>query len=271
MNDKKHIEQDVAKILWNKFKPYSAYVAAITVSIIIFIFIVIPQYQELGQIREEEKATKDKITLLQNNVSFLASLDEQTVNKDFDIAFTALPAEKDFVGIINGITRSSVNAGVILNDFSFNVGTLASQSAVVEVQPSIKIDLSVQGNISATNQFIKNLSETFPMSSPISLSMSNTGSSVQVSFFYKPITPANGDVSSPIQKMSSNDGKLIQTLEPQYDAIKQSEEADPFAGAATTQPAPTAAVTGVPATVTVTPTLQVSQSPSQTPSPTPKK
>ena len=81
---------------------------------VLITYFVLPQLQSWFSIREEVIATRARITNINNNITYMSSLDRSVLNKQLEVAVTALPAEKNFDAILNAVSDASLEAGVSL-------------------------------------------------------------------------------------------------------------------------------------------------------------
>lgn len=180
----------------------------------LIIFIVFPQIQSWFSLQSEVSATKSRISILKSNQSLLTSTSDIVLSRQFDIVKSALPYEKDFVGILEAINTATLKSGVVLNDFSFQVGDLSSKSAQLSPQTAISIQLSLVGELTRIEEFLKEIYEKVPLAEVIKASYTKGGSSISLIYFYK-IAPEQIQLSyvQPIKSISGNHLLLLKTLE----------------------------------------------------------
>ncbi len=184
------------------------------ISISLIIFIVFPQIQSWFSLQSEVDATQSRIDVLKSNQNLLNSTSDTLLSKQFDIVKSALPYEKDFVGILEAINTATVKSGVVLNDFSFQVGDLSTKSAQLSNQTAISIQLSLLGRLEQIEEFLKAIYEQLPLSEVIKTSYTKGGSSISLIFFYK-IAPTQIQLSyiQPIKTINGNHLTLLKILE----------------------------------------------------------
>lgn len=213
-------DKDTLKIAYFRYKAVLVPTLIFCLSVLLLIFVILPQLQTLVTQRDEGTALGERIDLLQKNYTFLSSLSEPELDKQLQIATSTLPTEKDFPGIVAAITASAVNSGVTLGDFSFAVGELSSKSATFSVVPTLQMTLSLVGGAENVKRFVHALGGTLPLSQVTSVQLNNNNASVIVSFFYKPLPPLvfAGDV--PISPLSSEDLALLTRMGTIRDAMQ---------------------------------------------------
>lgn len=214
-------DQSTMQILYNRYKSYILPVVIMVCSLVLFITFIIPQVQHFLSLGNEENTAREKITLLESNIDFLSSLDEKNLDAQLQTVVSALPAEKDFVGVMSAISQASAIAGVAVGDFSFQLGDLSlvpSDSSptvnetVVATRPAIEIVLNINGGIDAGKRFIKELSNRLPLSEIRQVEISEKSSNIIVEFYYKPFPKIRFEEASKLSPLSQTDLSLIEKL-----------------------------------------------------------
>lgn len=212
MTPKVSLDKGTYKVLYERYREYLAPLAVIFVCLVLILKIVIPQVQDFIGTLNTVKEMQSQITVLKNNVQFLTSLDDSVLDSKMRVASSALPAEKDFAGILNAITTASVRSGVSLGDFSFAVGELSTKSAQLAGQPSIQVALTVSGDAFLAQRFIQELLKTVPLSEILNVAISGRSSSLTTVFYYKVFPPIHFDGAKPIFALLQNEEQLLNKL-----------------------------------------------------------
>lgn len=213
MNQKFNLEQGTYRILYYRYKALIVPIIAIIICFFVFLNFIIPQIQDLFSAREEEEQLRQKISILKENVTFLSNLNDSDLESKIKIVHLALPPEKDFVGILNAITKASNNAGVYVNDYVFRVGELSTISAQPSADtPSIQIKISTTGNIEKNKSFISELNKSLPLAEITDLQMTKNSASLTLIFYYKLFSPLKFNNYSALHALSKKDLDLIEKL-----------------------------------------------------------
>lgn len=212
MNTKLSFDKGTFGILYQRYREYIVPVATLFVCAALIVGVVIPQIQEFVETQNHVKEIQGQIAVLKNNVQFLTSLDDSALDSKMGIASSALPAEKDFAGILNAITTASARSGVSLGDFSFAVGELSTKSAQVTPQPSIQVALTVSGSVLSTQRFIQELSKTMPLSEVLNAAISGNSSTLTTVFYYRVFPPIKFDERTPLSGLSQSEEQLLNKL-----------------------------------------------------------
>ncbi len=208
----KSFDQGVYKTLYYRYKDYLAPIAVILICIVLFIKVTLFQLQDLIETKRQEQVTTEKIAQLRNKLQFLQALNKDQLDSQLQTATEVLPVGKDFSGALNAMMNASNKSGVILGDFTFEVGDLSTPSAIQTGKPSLKVNLSVKGTVEATKSFLVNLSQVSPISEVNDIQISKDSSNMIVFFYYKPIPSIKQDSELPVKSLSREDLRLLQTL-----------------------------------------------------------
>lgn len=211
-NKKINFDQSTIRILYYKYKEFMIPVFIILVCVILFVKLIIPQIEDIRFTKDEEKVTAEHINDLKKDLVFLSALNSENLDSQLDIASSALPSTKDFVGIINSISSSAVDSGVRLEDFRFSVGELSTASAKLNTRPFLQINLAVKGNIDGTKAFLKNLAKSFPLSETTSLEAGDSASTLITIFYYKPYPPIELNDEVPQRPLNKKEVDMINKI-----------------------------------------------------------
>lgn len=191
--------------------------SSVVICLVLIFQLILPQIYSWFSIREEIIATRERISVLQDNINFMNNLDRAVLNSQVDTATTALPPEKDFGSMLDVIAAASIASGVSLNDFSFQVGDVeSSKGLVTDVRhhglASIKVTVVAVGTVDGVRRFIENLEQSIPVSEVVNIDGSGQTVSVSVQFYQKPIADVDIKEDQPLQPLSSEKVALLQKL-----------------------------------------------------------
>lgn len=222
-NEKKfNLELNNILILYRHYKAYLLPLGIILVSVLVVLFVVIPQFQQYLGLQEELKVQMQKLAVLKTNYSFLSNLDASKSDADFSALTLALPSGKDFAGIMNAVSYASAKTGVPVGDFQFSVGSLSGgNSDGLSAYPSIKIDINLVGSTQSVVKFIKELYKTSPASEVTIMKTGGNSGSITILFYYKPFPPQKVDDAAPVAFLSAQNEALIKTVSTWNNALNQ--------------------------------------------------
>lgn len=221
---RRFFDQSTIQILYSRYKEYFLPAGILFCSAALFFFAIIPQIQSFFSYRQQEKVIKEKIGVLQKNINFLSSFDDADLDSKLQTVSLALPPEKDFILVMQAISKASSVAGVGLADFSFEIGqvsgndpsslqkTASLQNQKSPARPALQITLIVNGGLEQAKQFVKELKNTLPLSEVSQIDSTDNASTVNVAFYYKPLPPVNLDEQKALQPLSQKDVEFIDKL-----------------------------------------------------------
>jgi len=219
MNNQFHFNQNLTMYFYLKYKQYLLPVGVILGCIIIFLVWITPQFQTYLGNRDTVQSDEETLHVIQQNISTLSLLKENDITTNLKTASLALPAEKDFTGILNAISQAAQLSNVGLGDYTFQIGDLFGKNSNTQNgQLTIQINLSLLGNIPATKRFMDTLSKEFPLSEITAIRIKgDNGADITALFFYKPLSNVNVVATIPIQQLSLPQQKLLKSLTTEYE------------------------------------------------------
>lgn len=216
-----NLDFESLRALYEEYKDFLIPVGMILLSILLLFFFSIPQIRDIFAARDEAKRTAQKVRILKANIALLSQTQEAVLNDDITTVISALPPQKDYIGILNAISSASQKSNIAISDYSFQVGAVSgsTKSDKTRVQPStsspgIAFSLSINGTAVDAQRFIKALSETLPLSEISSITGNKEGgSSVNVSFYYVPFVKNQNTASvQPLQYVTDQNRQILDQL-----------------------------------------------------------
>jgi len=207
-----NLNQSTIKILYTRYKEFILPLAIIFICAFLFLKFIIPQIKELRLERSQAQAARERIAVLKENLNILLKMDEGDQNLGFQIASSALPTEKDFVGILNAISTASYKANVPIGDFTFQVGELSTKSAQTKFLPSLSLVLNIQSGQGGIKRFLSELSETLPLSEVEDVQSGSNLSTITINFYYKPLSFKQFNYDIPLKPLSSQNSALLNKI-----------------------------------------------------------
>ena len=230
------LSQSAFSILYQKYKPFFLPVVSIVVCILIVGLFGTAQLQQyLEESKQREQIAKN-ISQLNDNLVLLSNISPQTAQEQFTTAISAIPAQKEYVGVLNSIAYAAAVANVSVSDFSFIVGDVAASPVEIKSGqlPSISVKLSLLTDEAGGQHFLQALSETLPLSRVNNIALNKNAISLDVSFYYKPFTNTTIPQNASLTPLTSQQSLLLQTLS----EWQNHSTAFPQASSAATQPTP---------------------------------
>lgn len=213
MKEKISLNQNTIRILYFKNKEFILPSLVIFISLFLFLKVLIPELREVLSMFDREKAYREKLSTMKNNYNFILNLDNSDLDSQVKVVSSALPLEKDYVGIISAISQTAASSNVLVEDFGFEVGGLSTESTnLIKPNPSIKINLVLKGGQENTKQFLKNLSEQFPLSEVSSVQINDEASNISTDFYYRSFASMKFQEDMPIAKLSGEKEAVLDRL-----------------------------------------------------------
>ena len=211
MNEKINFDINSFKIIYARNKGLIFPTVIIFLCVLLFFQFVIPQFNTLFIAQKEVREATQKIEVLKENLNLLANTDENSLDSQFRILNLALPAGKDFSGVLNSIYYASQKIGASLGSFSFRIGDL-SKSEKNEDFSTISLVVPVNAGAAAVNSFVETLAKSVPLSHVSFIKIGENSSSVNISFYYKPLGVSAPSDSDPIIPISQKGISLVNEL-----------------------------------------------------------
>lgn len=225
-------KQTDIRLLYHRYKDTAYYtifiVSLISLVCIILLFkLVIPQVQNWFSIRGEVVATRERIDTINQNIAFMNNLDKERIDKQVSVATSALPFEKDFGGILNALTDASLKAGVVLDDYSFQVGSIASvsgkQNGLVKGFSSVQLTITIIGNADGVGNFLKEINTRLPLSEATAVSGEFGITNIRLQFYQKPFPQLVIKDEQPLAPFSANQTARLDEFEEWQSKISPQE------------------------------------------------
>jgi len=212
MKKKINIDSTTFWLLYRKYKEYFLPVGMILVSILLFLLVIIPQFQNFLDTQQQVKVESKKLALLKNNLNLLTNIDESQMDSQLQVASVSLPPNKDFEGILNGVSVAANKAGVFLGDYDIQVGDITKPSLNIKSFPSLQLSLTINGGVNGATRFMTELYKTVPLSEITNVKVTNTTSEITALFYYRPFPPLGFNDSVPITPVSQAGSSIIVNL-----------------------------------------------------------
>jgi hypothetical protein len=213
--------------LYFKYKdtPYfnfTLYSIVLVVSVLLIIFVVIPQGKTWFSIQEEIKETNKRIETITENIRFVKSLDDSLLQRNLFIASTAFPPEKDVSVLLYVINASALKVGVKLDDFSFQVGDIKGKPKPVTSssgEQSTKITFNVRGSPQQIDILLHELYAKIPILSVESMRarfLFTNSAEVTIVYYYRGFPLISQKPEEPLQGLSEKNTALLSQLSAWY-------------------------------------------------------
>jgi hypothetical protein len=198
---------------------YTLTLLGVTIIISLFLLfnVIIPELNNWFSIRKEVAATRAQVAVLQQNINFVNNLDKGILNNQLQTSTQAIPPAKDFGMMLNAISNASATSGISLDDYSFQIGNVASSSSTLtnsknDGLTSISVTVTVNGNLGQIRKFVQSLQNSLPLSEVTSVNGSGENMTVAIVFYQKPFPVADFSADTPLTPVSQEKVTLLQNL-----------------------------------------------------------
>lgn len=178
------------------------------VGIFLLFQLVIPQFYQWFSVQREVETIKQNIKTMQDNTSFLSTLDLATLDSDVQTVTSAYPFENDYAGIINALTKIASRTGVALPDFSLRVGDPVQGNLPVKYQ----MTLAFVASLEVAKQFISELDKVLPLAAVTSIDNNGDATSVNLEFYYHGFPNIVINQKQKLTPLSANERELLARL-----------------------------------------------------------
>lgn len=206
------LDQNTLRILYLRNKVYIFPFLVVVIAVSLFFFAVLPQIQNYFLVQAEVKQSEERIVVLKNNIAVLSAINTSDLDSKVQTVISALPADKDFAGILHVIGQAASDSNVKLGDFSFAVGSLASEATKITNVLPIEITVTITSDLVGTKRFLESLTRRFPLSEVQALQMTQSSSTIKIVFYYKPLPQFVLQDNQKLVPLSKEEFKLFETL-----------------------------------------------------------
>ncbi|GEM_PF-1231051 len=213
MTRKFYFSQDAAQLFYLQYKDIILSSLVIVVCFVLMLWVIFPQIQEWFSLKDEESQYQQRIGILKQNITFLTGLNNQSLDSEVQLATTALPSDKDYLGVLQSISDTAIISRVAIGDYGFQVGELSAKPVLLSERPSLKILLTVGGDLPSTKIFIKELSQRFPLAEVTSIETTGQASTLTILFYFKNYSSDKVDDTVAIRPVSAGNKQLLAQLQ----------------------------------------------------------
>lgn len=183
-------------------------ITVIVVCILITLFLLLPQLLSTFGNRARYDIEKSKLNVLNDNFTYISSLDQAGLDKNLDDTSLALPQQISFDAVISSIYYAAASSGVGVGDFQFNL----EQGTQPGTLSSLTVDLKVFAPADNVLTFVKELYKIYPLSSVHTITVDDKTKELSLVFYYKPFVSVISDNSVAIPKLTTADQATLQEI-----------------------------------------------------------
>lgn len=190
--------------------------AVIFVCTLLVVFVILPEINQLVSIQNEVASTQQNIQVLQNNLTFINTMDKGNLATQLQTVSQALPPEKNFGLILNSISNASITSGVTLTDYAFQVGNIKNVPNTPSdgsPQDAVTVTVVVSGNVDAVKKFIFAIENSLPIAEVTAIDGSGNSDAITIQFYQKPFPTIGFNPEDQLSPLTQNKLSLLQKLE----------------------------------------------------------
>lgn len=227
MNPKVHIDAEIIKLLFFRYKDFVLSLGIAIISWLLFFQFVVPQIQNFLSVKDAIQANEQTLAVLSSNYNTIAAIDDTNMQQLTQTANAALPSSKDFAGILNTISFSAAASGVVVNDYSFAIGDLNSTTAQTQSDQLVSIALTLKGDTGQIKAFLLSLAQQMPLSEVTSVTLNGQSAGVTVNFFFSSLPKISFIDTNPLPPLTPAEKTLLQNLVQNAGTVISSPAASP--------------------------------------------
>ncbi len=155
-----------------------------TASVLLVIFAIIPQFQEVVQLNAELNKEKPRLEKLQRKLVELENVQFSPEFSQKEIVDAALPSKKPLLELLTSLNTIAVDNRVVITEFSLNPGIIATTAAELEALSKkkakntdgldkLEIEMVVNGPFSDVGTFLIDLEKISPFTTVTQLGLSS--------------------------------------------------------------------------------------------------
>lgn len=205
-----------------RYKDSAYYALSITVLIIVLCSLlvfgyIVPQMDSYLSIRSEVEATLARTAVIKENTAYMNSLNKEQLNTEVKVVTSALPPEKNFGTILDAINASALRSGVTFQDYSFQVGNIASTSAqtsggTMQGMSTITLTLIINGSVGQLRGFLREVYKTLPLSQITSVDGATGAITVSLEFYQKDLPKVSLKDDQPIPRVIESNAAVLNKI-----------------------------------------------------------
>lgn len=214
-------------------------IGGIIICIAVIIFVIWPKFNEVLKLRSENVHLAERAKALQDKVSLLGGLTQQTLEEQFILSEKLIPSDKAVFSMIAQVEKAASNSGVILDKLDLVPGSANDQNAAASGSvvsatgvvgesgtlgvdtPRIQIRVGITSDYQSVLRFVNSLLLSHRAVAITDLAIgsgasTSGGSSIKTSMvvnaFWKPIPKELPAIETPIANISEAELKLLDKI-----------------------------------------------------------
>lgn len=207
------------RAVYKKYKQQLLPITLLFASFFIIFRVALPQWSEISEVQRQIDKKEQTVEDLQNSLSLLQSTPVAIIDRNFEVATTALPPQKDVALMFTMLNSAANKANVELQGFNLRVGDIFDTENEVKGErsidgiPYLNVTIQAEGDNENLKAFAENLYQSLPLVELTKVSIDRGLGSYDVNFFFKPFESIPANFINKIQSLTPEETTLLQQLE----------------------------------------------------------
>lgn len=182
---------------------------AILISILLFLFFILPQAIDFPTRINDLEVENQKLKKIKTSLNLVSNANSDELDSDIQTITKTLPQDKNFEKILNSISLAASLSNTLVISYKFQ-DSVSSMGAGVKDIPTLNFKIEIFGDPNDASLFIEELYKLNPISEVTKIKTESGLTTLEVSFYYKPFETLSQEQKIEINNTSS---KQLSTLE----------------------------------------------------------
>lgn len=172
----------------------------------------IPRVNEVWQAKNNLERERLRLENLKIKLGDLEGLNEFELSSRTQLSLQAVPAEKDFIGVLRVLGKLATDQGLVVESFQVTPGELS-----LKEKSKLVFKISLVGNIEAIKLFLEKIEKILPLVNVVGgVKINLTGEiaavDLNVENYFIPLPTTLGILEVPIAKLTPAEEKALASL-----------------------------------------------------------
>lgn len=200
-----------------KLTAYIAPIVAVIVIVILLLGIVRPRVGAIFQLRKKIVESQQKVVILETKLSTLRSFNLDKLQQDVKKAEIGIPADKDLPGLLLNLEKLAQDSGVAIAAAQLSPGLIGKEDGKGTAE-NFPVKFTITGGFAQIKSFLGAVASSPRVIDLRSLAMASEQASLSASLdldiYYLAIAAAKFSVDDPLQTITADEAKILQSLVP---------------------------------------------------------
>ena len=207
----KELNRQSLEEIYTEKKAYIVPVATILVSILLFIFFILPQIIQFPSKKSVIDRENEKIGAIRNAINVVKNADIQKLDSDLAQVNQTFPQGKEFEKVLNAISAAAGFSNSFILSYEFQDSATTVGTKISDI-PALNFKVTIFGGPVEAAAFIEELYKLNPISEAVNIKTDEGSTELSILFFYRPIETISEDQSAEIKNLSPEQGKTLSLI-----------------------------------------------------------